>query len=331
MTTDLLGRARSAVEPVLRQRVDTLPDRMRLIAGHHFGWWDSAGNAHRGGTGKAVRPALVLAAAEALQASPDTAVTVAAAIELVHNFTLVHDDVHDQDVRRHGQPALWTVYGTVDALLAGNALLALGLETLATHGEVPSAAVARLARCVTELCEGQSMDIAFEQRPGITLDECLLMSARKTGVLLGCACAVTALTAGADAAVVDALDDYGVEIGVAFQFANDLLGIWGDESATGKPTGSDLARLKKTLPIVRALGSEPELAELYANGVELDDEQARYAASLVIRSGARDWAESEIRRRIDVAITHVDRAVGGSEKLTALAELAVRYYRDNLA
>ncbi|WP_370949370.1 polyprenyl synthetase family protein [Amycolatopsis sp. cg5] len=329
MVTDLLAAARRAVEPVLRHRVDTLPARMRLISGYHFGWWDGDGTDHEGGTGKTVRPALVYATARALNLATDKASVLAAGVELVHNFTLVHDDVHDQDVNRHGQPAAWTVYGEIDALLAGNALLSLGLETLAQHKEIPPAAAARLARCAIELCEGQSMDLAFERRSSITLDECLAMSARKTGVLLGCACAVTALTAGAAPEVVAALDDYGVEIGIAFQFANDLLGIWGDERIVGKPTGSDLTRLKKTLPIVHALESEPELAALYATGVELSSADSRRAVSLVARSGAREWAEAEIRRRLAVAHGHLDRAFGGDADLSTLADLALRYYQDN--
>ncbi|NUT50547.1 MAG: polyprenyl synthetase family protein [Saccharothrix sp.] len=309
----LLDDARAAVQPLLTRRLDTLPVTLRQRAAHHFA-----------GGGKAVRPALVLATARALDANHDTALTVATAVELVHNFTLIHDDVHDQDTTRHGRAALWTVYGTSEALLVGNAVCALGLETLdGLKG------VGRLARCVTELCEGQSLDIAFERRAEVSLDECLRMSAGKTGVLLGCACALTALNAGADDEVVTAFDRFGVEIGIAFQFANDLLGIWGDERATGKPTGSDLARLKKTLPIIRALQSGTEagaqLAELYAAGVELDEAQTRRATALVARTGAREWAEAEIHRRVDLALKYVEHT--GSDELTTLATLAFPYYK----
>jgi geranylgeranyl diphosphate synthase type I len=297
---------------------------MRLRAVHHFGWDDP-----ESGTGKAVRPALVLATARALRSDEDTALTVAAAVELVHNFTLIHDDVHDQDAERHGRPALWTVCGTSEALLVGNALCALGLETLAALK-----GVARLARCVTDLCEGQSMDIEFERRADVSLDECLAMSAGKTGVLLACAGALTALNAGADDDVVKAFDDFGIEIGIAFQFANDLLGIWGDARATGKPTGSDLARLKKTLPVIRALrsGTEAgtELAKLYAQGVELDEPQTRRAKALVAGTGAREWAEAEIHRRVDLALSYLTKAgISTSEslELTSLATLAFAYYR----
>jgi geranylgeranyl diphosphate synthase, type I len=309
----LLDDARSAVQPKLQSRLDTLPATLRQRAAHHF----VSG-------GKAVRPALVLATARALDADHDTALTVATAVELVHNFTLIHDDVHDQDTTRHGRAALWTVYGTSEALLVGNALCVLGLETLdGLKG------IGRLARCVTDLCEGQTLDIAFEQRAEVSLDECLRMSAGKTGVLLGCACALTALNAGADDEVVSAFDRFGIEIGIAFQFANDLLGIWGDEQATGKPTGSDLARLKKTLPVIQALQSGTpagaRLSELYTAGVELDGHQTREAAGLVEESGARAWAESEIHRRVDLALSCIERV--GSPELTSLATLAFAYYK----
>ncbi|HEX8869387.1 MAG TPA: polyprenyl synthetase family protein, partial [Lentzea sp.] len=121
---------------------------------------------------------------------------------------------------------------------------------------------------------------------------------------------------------------FGVELGIAFQFANDLLGIWGDEQATGKPTGSDVSRLKKTLPIIRALQSGTEagtqLAELYAHGVELDETQTRHAIALVARTGAREWAESEIHRRVARALQFIEHS--GSPELTLLAELAYSYY-----
>lgn len=316
---EFLNEARLAVEPLLRRKIDSLPVTVRRRAVHHFGWEDP-----EGGTGKAVRPALVLATARALDADTGTALTVATAVELVHNFTLIHDDVHDQDAERHGRPALWTVCGTSEALLVGNALCALGLETLAGLKGVE-----RLARCVIDLCEGQSLDIAFERRTDVSLDECLRMSAGKTGVLLGCAGALTALNAGAGDDTVRAFDDFGVEIGIAFQIANDLLGIWGDERATGKPTGSDLARLKKTLPVIHALRSGTtagdQLADLYAKGAELDADQARHAADLVRRTGAREWAEAEISTRVDRALAHIEQT--GSPELTALAHLGLAYYR----
>ncbi len=316
MIVNLLREARLAVEPVLHDRVATLPATMRLLAGYHFGWWDHTGTPHEGGSGKAARPALVFATARAL--GHDDATTVAAVVELVHNFTLIHDDVHDQDTERHGQPALWTVFGTSEALLAGNALMALGLETL-PHP--------RLARCVIELCEGQSADIAFERRQRVSLDECLTMSARKTGVLLGCSAALAASHANADERTVQAFEDFGVELGVASQFANDLLGIWGDERVTGKPTGSDLVRLKKTLPVVHALESGTEagarLAKLYERGTELDHEQTLEAADLVAETGARAWAEAEIHRRVGLALSFVE----PTPDLTALAQLAFTYSR----
>ncbi|MCG8922035.1 polyprenyl synthetase family protein [Lentzea sp. CC55] len=311
----LLDDARRAVRPLLEREAGRLPATLRHRAVLHFGW-----DAPDSGTGKAVRPALVLATSRALGGDEHTALTVAAAVELVHNFTLIHDDVHDQDAERHGRPALWTVCGASEALLVGNALLALGIRTLSG---LRGADV--LAECAIELCEGQSLDIGFERRDEVSLDECLRMSAGKTGSLIAAACSLTALNADAGTAAVRAFHDFGTELGIAFQRANDLLGIWGDERATGKPTGSDLARLKKTLPVVHALRSAPELAELYARGVELDEAQTRRAAALVAASGAREWAEAEVHRRVDLALAHV-REYESSE-LTTLAKLAFAYYR----
>lgn len=191
-------------------------------------------------------------------------------MELVHNFTLLHDDVIDEDATRRHRPTAWTVFGTPDAIIVGDALLALALRLLAEDGHPAApAASARLASCVIELCAGQQADCAFEQRgpQEVSLDECLDMAMAKTGALLGCACSLGALYAGAGPEEVAALDAFGREAGLAFQLIDDLIGIWGDPGRTGKPAGADLASHKKSLPVVAALTSgtpaAAELAELY--------------------------------------------------------------------
>ncbi|CAM5322766.1 hypothetical protein SALBM311S_11426 [Streptomyces alboniger] len=182
----------------------------------------------------------------------------AAAVELVHNFTLLHDDVMDRDrIRRH-RPTAWTVFGDADAILAGDTLQALALRMLAEDPHPASArAAARLADCVVELCAGQHADTAMEALGprDVTLDEVLAMAEAKTGALLGCACALGALYAGAGEEDVRALDGFGREAGLAFQLIDDVIGIWGDPRSTGKPALVDLAARKKSLPVVAALVS----------------------------------------------------------------------------
>jgi geranylgeranyl diphosphate synthase type I len=332
--TMLLERARAEVDPVLRAAIGSLPGPIRRIALYHFGWQEADGTPARGGSGKAIRPALVLAAASALggHAARSAAVRAAAAVELVHNFTLLHDDVMDRDATRRHRPTAWTVFGDADAILAGDALQALALRLLAEdpHPAAPAAA-ARLADCVVELCAGQHADTAMERRgPGeVTLAETLAMAESKTGALLGCACAIGALYADAEDVDVAALDGFGRSAGLAFQLIDDVIGIWGDPLRTGKPAGADLAARKKSLPVVAALTSgtpaAAELAALYTQPHQKEDLER--IALAVERAGGRDWAQAQAADRMARAMQEVARAVPDPEAaggLLALAEFVTR-------
>jgi geranylgeranyl diphosphate synthase type I len=332
----LLRRSRASVDPELRSAIASLPAAMRRIALYHFGWQHADGTPAAGNAGKAIRPALVLVSAAALggPVARAAAVRAAAAVELVHNFTLLHDDVMDRDTTRRHRPTAWTVFGDADAILAGDALQALALRLLAADPHPASAAAAaRLADCVMELCEGQHADTAMERRgPGeVTLEETLAMAEAKTGALLGCACALGALYAGAADEDVEALDAFGREAGLAFQLIDDIIGIWGDPGRTGKPAGADLAARKKSLPVVAALGSgTPEaaaLAELYATPFVEGEEDLELTALAVERAGGRDWAQAQAADRMARAMDELARAVPEPEAaggLLALAEFVTR-------
>ncbi|KFG73762.1 family 2 encapsulin nanocompartment cargo protein polyprenyl transferase [Streptomyces mutabilis] len=332
----LLRESRASVEPGLRSAVASLPASMRRIALYHFGWQHADGTPAEGNAGKAIRPALVLASAAALggPAARAAAVPAAAAVELVHNFTLLHDDVMDRDTTRRHRPTAWTVFGDADAILAGDALQALALRLLAADPHPASAAAAaRLADCVMELCEGQHADTAMERRAPdeVTLDETLAMAEAKTGALLGCACALGALYAGAADQDVEALDAFGREAGLAFQLIDDVIGIWGDPRRTGKPAGADLAARKKSLPVVAALTSgtpaAAELAALYAAPYDEDREDLERSTLAVERAGGRDWAQTQAADRMARAMQELARAVpdpGAAGGLLALAEFVTR-------
>jgi geranylgeranyl diphosphate synthase type I len=330
----ILEQARASVDPVLRAAIDSLPGSMRRIALYHFGWEHADGTPAAGNAGKAIRPALVLTAAAALGGAEarTAAVRAAAAVELVHNFTLLHDDVMDRDTTRRHRPTAWTVFGDADAILAGDALQALALGLLAEDPH-PAAgrAAARLAACVVELCEGQHADTAMEKRgpDEVALDEVLAMAEAKTGALLGCACALGALYAGASEDDVEAMDAFGREAGLAFQLIDDVIGIWGDPRHTGKPAGADLAVRKKSLPVVAALASgtpaAQELAALYAAPYAQED--LGRTALAVERAGGRDWAQAQAADRMACAMRELFRAVPEPEAaggLLALAEFVTR-------
>jgi geranylgeranyl diphosphate synthase type I len=281
---------------------------MRTISRYHFGWADRHGVETPGGGGKALRPALTLLSAQAAGGDPAAALPAAVAVELVHNFSLLHDDVMDNDVERRHRPTAWTVFGVPAAILAGDALLTLAIEIARrdSHAELAGPVIACLNLAVQDLIVGQSADVEFEQRTDVTLPECLAMAAGKTGALMRCASSIGAIAVGAGQTTVAKLAEFGDHLGLAFQLVDDLLGIWGSPDVTGKPALADLRSRKKSVPVVAALDSGTDagarLAELYfAPGQpdQVDDEAALIAmADLVERAGAREWTETEADRHI---------------------------------
>jgi geranylgeranyl diphosphate synthase type I len=309
--------ARDLVEPALRRAVDELAPSMRTISRYHFGWADELGRDTPGGGGKALRPALTLLSAQAVGGDPAQAVPAAVAVELVHNFSLLHDDVMDNDVERRHRPTAWTVFGVPAAILAGDALLTLAIEIARrdSRPDLASGVVGCLNESVQQLISGQSADVDFERRTDVTLPECLAMASGKTGALMRCASSIGALAVGADPATVATLAEFGDHLGLAFQLVDDLLGIWGSPEVTGKPALADLHSRKKSVPVVAALDSGTEagarLAELYFAPADagppdrvdsVDDEAALIAmADLVERAGGLAWTEAEADRHIKEA------------------------------
>ncbi len=328
---ETLAWSRVLVDPALRAAVDVLPASMRRIAGYHLGWWDEQGRTSPASPGKAVRPALTLLAAAAGGGSPREAVPAAVAVELAHNFSLLHDDVMDRDATRRHRPAAWRVFGIGGAILAGDALLTRALDVLAASGHPAAGQGMRmLSAAVQDLVDGQSLDMAFERRDVVTLTECERMAANKTAALIGCACALGALFGGADAGRVRRLRAFGERLGLAYQHVDDLLGIWGDPSVTGKPVYSDLRNRKKSLPVVFALASDTaagnELAGLYRGTEPPADADLPRAAALVEAAGGRAWSHAEAGELLRLALDELDEAgpAPAAAELIALARLMTR-------
>nr|WP_308405878.1 polyprenyl synthetase family protein [Streptomyces tardus] len=270
----LLERGRSLAEPMLREAVARLAPPMDTVAAYHFGWIDAAGEPADGDGGKAVRPALAMLSAAAAGAPPETGIPGAVAVELVHNFSLLHDDLMDGDEQRRHRDTVWKVHGPAQAILVGDALFALANEVLLELGTVEAArAAARLTAATRKLIDGQAQDITFETRDRVTVAECLEMEGNKTGALLACAVSIGAVLGGADDRTAGALEAFGHHLGLAYQAVDDLLGIWGDPESTGKQTWSDLRQRKKSLPVAAALeaGGEAakQLGELLATDAHL--------------------------------------------------------------
>ncbi|WP_329065642.1 polyprenyl synthetase family protein [Streptomyces sp. NBC_01429] len=338
---ETLHRCRELVRPGLAAAIGRLHPWTAEMAAFSFGWRDTGGTPASGASeGKGLRQALAVLSAEAVGADSADAVAGAVAVELIHAFSLLHDDIMDGDAMRRKRETVWKAYGTGPAVLAGDALFALAVETLAgTPGAHTAAAVRRLSGTLTELVRGQAEDLLFEARPwtgprAVRPDEYRSMAEQKTGALLGCAAALGGLLGGAPAPTVTALDRAGRHLGVAFQAVDDLLGIWGDPAVTGKPVHGDLRKRKKTYPVLAALaGDGPAARELavlldsgrppgdtghgtaYGIGQDStgqdgtgDDGVTARAAALVEEAGGRAATLHEARRHLDAARACLDGA-----------------------
>jgi geranylgeranyl diphosphate synthase, type I len=329
---EVLDWGAEVVTPALRKSIDSLPESMRRIAAYHFGWCDEQGRPTTETAGKLLRPTLALLAAQAVGGAADAGLPAAVAVQLVHDFSLLHDDVIDGDTTRRHRPTAWHVFGVSSAILAGDALLTLAFDVLAASGHPAARECMRsLGTAVQELIDGQIADVSFERRDDVGLDECVRMAEGKTAALLGRSCALGAAFGGGDAAEVAGYRRFGERLGLAFQLVDDLLGIWGDPAATGKSVHTDLASRKKSLPVVAALTSGTpagdELARVYHRPEPLRADQLPHLAHLVDRAGGRAWATARADEELTAALHHLagtnpDPATATS--LIAIAQLVTR-------
>ena len=285
---------------------------------YHLGWIDKDGRELTEGNGKALRPVLCLVSCAALCKDHSRALPAAAAVEMVHNFSLVHDDIQDNDDRRRGRPTVWSIWGKPQAINAGTALRVLAgtaVSRLGGYGVGPDRqmlAQRMLDVATLDLVEGQYLDISFENRLDITTDDYLKMIEKKTARLISCSLELGALIGGGSITEISAFRELGRNLGLAFQVRDDMLGIWGRPENTGKPLFSDIRRRKKTLPVVYAFenasrDSRRDMLDIYTDGrastVEgiqtvlsiLEEVRAREAALTIIdsyRTGALELLHS---------------------------------------
>ena len=273
----MFDRYRSYVEHALAGNVPPADEHpVNAVLRYHLGWSDQDGvpSPTPASQGKALRPTLCIFACDALQGEPAHAAAAAAALELIHNFSLVHDDIQDQGEERRHQPTVWAIWGTPRALVAGDAMQSLGdLTTLQFDASIPPHTAIRVSGLLTDsylqMIEGQCRDLQFEQRETISADEYLEMIALKTGALIRCSLEIGAAIATDDDDTITGVAGFGRAVGRLFQIRDDYLGVWGDEAITGKPADSDIVQRKKSYPVVYAFQTatgpaRAELLRLYA-------------------------------------------------------------------
>jgi geranylgeranyl diphosphate synthase type II len=255
--------------------------------------------------GKRIRPLLVLLSAEAVGGQVAAAVPAAVAVELLHTFTLVHDDIMDHDDTRRGRPTVHVKWDVGTAILAGDGLVGLSYRALLSP---PLPHLAEMARVFTqgivEVCEGQALDKEFESRPAVSMDDYLLMVRKKTACLLATSCELGGLAGGGSKTEVAALREYGTHLGIAFQVQDDLLDLLSPAAVSGKPRGSDLTQGKKTFLVVAAqpLMSSEQREWLMAHfGRPLTGEELDRVEELFRRLGVIAQAEALVPAELQAA------------------------------
>lgn len=318
----------SAIESELQRQIARLDQpytqSFHEILTYHMGWTGEGAGSEA--TGKRIRPLLLLLASAACGADWTPALPAAAAVELMHNFSLLHDDIQDNSPKRRGRPTAWVKWGMPLAINAGDALFVLSNQAmLDLMPSYPAPTVLQTAVILNDACldltRGQFLDISYEQRSDLTLDDYWPMIAGKTASLLAACCQIGAILGNADSATQQAYRSFGHDLGLAFQVQDDILGIWGDETATGKSIASDLVEGKKSLPVLYGLNQRRKFAARWKLGPVTNNE-VKEMADVLAREGGYDYAQGQAEHWTRSALKSLEEANPKGSAGKALFELA---------
>jgi geranylgeranyl diphosphate synthase type I len=321
------------VEAVLRRsiayQIHPESEELHEMLSYHMGW--SGAGAGVEASGKRLRPLILLLANASAGGNWRAALPAAAAVELIHNFSLIHDDIQDDSPLRRGRPTLWKVWGIPQAINAGDALFTQAhLAMLQVAKDSPPAITLRAVELLQETClhltQGQYLDIAYEKRSDLTVEMYWQMVRGKTAALLAACAQIGALIARADQAIIETYRIFGESLGLAFQVQDDLLGIWGDPQVTGKSAQSDLISGKKSLPILFGLAQQGAFMQRWQRGAIAADEAA-VVAGLLEQDGGKAFAERHSDKLTAQALQALASAQPQGEAGDVLRELASRLLR----
>jgi geranylgeranyl diphosphate synthase type I len=319
--TDIQAAMRAAF-PAAEERVA----QFYAMQEYQLGWRDERLAPAHVDPGKLLRPLLTLLACRAAGGEWRRALPLAAGIQLIHDFSLIHDDIEDNSDTRRGRPTVWKLWGLPQGINTGDGMFAVA--HLAVHGLIRSGTPAdvllevlkRFDQTILTVCEGQFLDLSFEGNLAIGEADYLAMIGRKTAALIAAAAGLGAIVGGADAPTAKALFDYGENLGLAFQIQDDVLGIWGDPELTGKPYAADLYRRKVSLPIIHTLHTADRreaLAQIYSQP-EIGDRDVRQMFGILDQAGAREYTEGVAAHYHRQALSALEAARGDT---AALAEI----------
>lgn len=333
----VLQRYRAEIDDELRALLSGQKQAIYDMLRYHMGWVDEKGRPQETGGGKRLRPSLCLLSCEAVGGDYRRALPAAAAIELLHNFTLIHDDIEDGDRKRHHRPTIWSLWGVPRAINAGDGLHVIAHLTMLRLDErgVPPTDVVQVAKVLgnacLEICEGQDLDISFEDRLDIRVEDYLRMIDRKTAALMEASFRIGALLGTQDGDAIHHLARAGRKLGLAFQMRDDALGIWGRAEDTGKASANDIRRKKKSLPVVYALSraqgeDRKALQHIYTRDTPSEEDVAQ-VLTIMEALGAEGFAQTLAQDLLGEALDELSRVSGDSHALAELKKLAVFFVK----
>jgi geranylgeranyl diphosphate synthase type I len=291
---------------------------------YHMGWTgDGAGPE---ATGKRIRPLMLLLTVASCSMEWLHAVSGAAAVELVHNFSLVHDDIQDNSDKRRGRFATWKIWGAPMAINVGDSLFVLSNQSMMDlEGHYPADAILKAATVLHNTCldltRGQFLDMSYEEREDLGVEDYWPMIAGKTASLLSACCHIGSILGGTDESKQDAYRSFGHAVGLAFQVQDDILGIWGDEAITGKSAASDLLEGKKSLPVLHGLSQEGKFAKRWSRG-PIQPDEVEEIAKLLASEGSYEYTHGMSRQLTTLALDSLRETDPQGEAGEALMELA---------
>jgi len=330
---------RDTVRVELKKIIDSCPSVLRNILLYHMGWQDEHGHPCSRESGKFIRSTLCLLSCQAVGGDLSQVMPAAAAAELIHNFSLIHDDIEDASDERHHRLTVWKLWGQSQAINAGDAMFTLAylallrLKERGITDEKIASSTKMLSLACLELCEGQYLDVEYENRLDTTIEDYLDMAAKKTGGLLAVSTSLGAYLGSEDSKLVDSFHLFGKELGIAYQICDDILGIWETKESVGKSV-SDISQRKKTLPVVFGLqNSEGEarkrLEKIYSQK-SIEGEDITEVTKILDQLGARDYAENLAEQHYQKALAHLEATRLDTPRQAQLKETARLLLKRNL-
>jgi geranylgeranyl diphosphate synthase type I len=322
---DLNAELLAAIEADLHDSLDTisgiLPPTVLEMISYHLGWQVSLET-----SGKRIRPLMTLLCCQAAGGDWKTALPAASAIEWTHNFSLIHDDIQDRSELRRGRPTVWKKWGRAQAINTGDAIFVLSRLTTQRLAAAPQK-ILTVQKVLDEtsmaLTAGQHLDISFEDAKDVTIEDYLQMISGKTAALLSASCRIGALLATDLDGRIEAYASFGANLGMAFQIIDDLLGVWGASSATGKSSADDLQTRKKTLPVIYGLEHSPEFKRVWLTERQ-GDEDIFGMKQLLKEAGSNDFTKKWAEYYTQASLSSLETADPLEPAGTILTELAAR-------